>query len=136
MIIYFSQGGHTKKIAEKIASKTGDRLYAIELFDPYPVSTLKASPRISREIVTNDIPKVKKAPKNVLSDDIIYLGYPMFGMDMAHAMRGFLQANDLSGKVIKPFMTSGTATLKMSLKTLKKLAPNSTIDEAFDPQKL
>lgn len=134
MIIYFSQGGHTRKIAERIAQKTGDQLYEIELFDPYPTSTLEAAPRIGREIVTNAIPKVKTAPANVLTDEVIYLGYPMFGMDMAHAMRGFLKANDLSGKIIRPFMTSGVATLKMSFKTLKKLAPNSQIDERFSPK--
>ncbi|MGY3743402.1 flavodoxin [Leuconostoc inhae] len=136
MIIYFSQGGHTKKIAEKIAKKTGDQLYAIEPVEPYPSKTLQAAPRIGREIATQTIPEVKKAPADVLSDDVIYLGYPMFGMDMAHAMRGFLKVNDLSGKTIKPFMTSGVSTLKMSLKTLKKLAPHSVIDETFDPKKL
>ncbi|CAM3209734.1 flavodoxin [Leuconostoc rapi] len=136
MIIYFSQGGHTKKVAEQIAKKTGDQLYAIEPVEPYPSKTIQAIPRISREIATQTIPSVKKAPADVLADDVIYLGYPMFGMDMAHAMRGFLQVNDLSSKVIKPFMTSGTSTLKMSLKTLKKLAPNSVIDETFDPKNL
>ena len=72
----------------------------------------------------------------MLSDDTIYLGYPMYGMDMAHAMRGFLAVNDLSGKTIKPFITSGTSTVSMSLKTLQQLAPNSVIDNSFDPKQL
>lgn len=136
MIIYFSQGGHTKKVAEEIANKTGDRLYAIEPVVPYPSSTILATPRITKEIATQSIPEVKKAPTDVLSDDTIYLGYPMYGMDMAHAMRGFLAVNDLSGKTIKPFITSGTSTVSMSLKTLQQLAPNSVIDNSFDSKQL
>lgn len=136
MIIYFSQGGHTKKLAEQIAKKTGEQLYAIEPVVPYPKNTLLATPRITKEIATNVLPEVKEAPQSVLSDEVIYLGYPMYGMDMAHAMRGFLSKNKLSGKIIKPFITSGTSTVDMSFKTLNKFAPGNQIDEGFDPEKL
>ncbi|MEX0381303.1 flavodoxin [Leuconostoc sp. MS02] len=132
MIIYYSLTGHTKKVALKIAEKTEDKLYEVQLDKPYQNNPLVVA-RFTKEKALGVIPA---AHKITIDDHVIYLGYPMWGMDMSLAMQGFLTANDLSGKIIKPFITSGTSTLKMSLKTLKKLAPDTIIDANFDPDTL
>jgi flavodoxin len=132
MIIYYSLTGHTKKVAQEIAKKTEDKLYEIQLDKPYKNNPLVLA-RFTKEKATGVIPTAHKID---IEDAVIYLGYPMWGGDMSLAMQGFLMANDLSGKHIKPFITSGTSTLKMSLKTLKKLAPDAMIDANFNSDML
>lgn len=132
MIIYYSLSGHTKAVATQISEKTGDCLYEIELDKPYKNNPLMMV-RFTKEKMTGVIPMVKKID---MIDDIIYLGYPIWGKDMALAMQGFLKANDLSGKTIKPFITSDTSELEISLSTLKKLAPHASIDANFKPENI
>ena len=132
MIIYYSLTGHTKKLAQEIAKKTEDKLYEIQLDKPYKNNPLVLA-RFTKEKATGVIPTAHKID---IEDAVIYLGYPMWGGDMSLAMQGFLMANDLSGIHIKPFITSGKSTLEMSLKTLKKLAPDAMIDANFNSDML
>ncbi len=56
--------------------------------------------------------------------DVIYLGYPIWWGDIPKIILTFLDTNNLDGKTIIPFCTSGSTGISQSLNTLESYNRN------------
>jgi len=106
LITYFSWGGNTRYIAQKIQEKTGGDLFEIETVNPYPSDYHKTTVVAKKEIQENILPELKEK-KDVSSYDIIFVGTPAWWYTMAPAVRAFLETGDFKDKTIVPFITHG-----------------------------
>ena len=129
-VVYFSCTNHTKGVAEKISSYMSAPLLRIEPKIAYTDADLdytQSDCRANRE--QNDSsarPEIKEA-LDVSSYDSLFLGYPIWWGKLPKIICTFCESEDLSGKTIIPFCTSGGSGIATSVSELKTLNPNSTV---------
>lgn len=136
LVAYFSAQGHTKALAEKIATATGGTLFEIEPTEPYSEADLDGwndSARGTRESKDRSTrPGVKNKVSNFEKYDTIYLGFPIWWYTAPTIINTFLEGYDTAGKTIIPFATSGGSDFGDTEKDLKVSAP----DAKFKPGKV
>ncbi len=122
-IIYFSATGTTKNVAEYIKNTTNGDLIEIIPKEKYTDSDLNYGNNNSRaNKEQNDSKARPEISNNINTDsyDFIFLGYPIWWGDVPKIILTFLDSNNLDGKTIIPFCTSGSTGISGSLNTLKK----------------
>ncbi len=112
LVAYFSATGNTKAVAERIAELTGADIYNIEPSRPYAANPYDDSQLIQNEAYNDLRPAVANLPskEKIAQYDTIYVGSPLWWHQPAMVVCTFLNAYDLSDKVIVPFMTYGATT--------------------------
>jgi flavodoxin len=131
LIVYLSRTSNTKAIAEIIQDKVGGKLVAVELVNPYPKDYRTTVDQVARENQTGFLPPLRTKIDNMAQYDVVFVGFPTWGMQLPPPMKSFLTQYDLSGKTIVPFNTNGGYGIGTSFQTVKELCPNSTILEGF-----
>jgi hypothetical protein len=63
--------------------------------------------------------------------DVILLGYPIWWYIEPMAVKTFVEAQDLSGKTILPFATSGGSGVEGSVSDLRKTLPNAKVKDGI-----
>lgn len=132
--IYFSATGNTKLLAEKIAGAANTELFEIVPSVPYTSEDLNYhndSCRANTETSTDARPAIDPVGVDIAQYNVILLGYPIWWGQCPPAMRTFLDSNDLTGKTIMPFCTSGSSSISGSLSKIRELCPNSTVTDGF-----
>lgn len=61
----------------------------------------------------------------------IYLGYPVWWYDAPQIVKSFLDANDLSGKTVHPFSTSGGSSISITLDKLRAICLGMDLREGL-----
>ncbi len=125
MVVYFSQTGRTKKIAEKISEITGGEIQRILPADPYTDEDLDYNDSSTRATVEQNDLSVRPEIKNKISLSgctTLYLGYPIWWGQAPRIMDTFVEEYDLSGITIIPFCTSGSSSIGGSANRLEELA--------------
>jgi flavodoxin len=107
LILYYSYGGNTRKIARMLQQEIGADLEEIETVKPYTGSYNDIVDQGQREINSGFMPEIKPLKVDVSGYDRIVLGSPVWWYTFAPAMKSFLHNNDLSGKSIYPYATNG-----------------------------
>ena len=82
-------------------------------------------------MATGFLPKLKTKIDSIQKYDIIFVGFPTWGMQLPPPMKSFLNQYDLSGKTVIPFNTNGGYGIGSSFEQVKALCPNSEILEGF-----
>ena len=144
LVAYFSATGNTKAVAERIARLTGADIYSIEPSRPYAANPYDDSQLIQNEAYNDLRPAVANLPseEEIARYDTIFVGSPLWWHQPAMVVCTFLDAYDLSDKVIVPFMTYGATTyLNEGMQKLFKCTPNSihvpaTLPEDIDPDNI
>lgn len=102
--------GSTEFIASVIGKATGGALYRIERSAPYPSSHEALTAEAKEERDRGARPAIQ-GPGDLSEVDTVFLGYPIWWYDMPMPVYSFLEAYDLSGKTIIPFVTHGGSGL-------------------------
>ncbi len=131
LIVYLSRTNNTKALAEIIHKNVGGKLVALELQKPYPEDYRATVQQVVNENATGFLPPLKTKIDSIEKYDIIFVGFPTWGMQLPPPMKSFLKQYDLGGKTIVPFNTNGGYGIGSSFDTVKELCPNSTILEGF-----
>ncbi len=131
VVVYFSQTGTTKAVADEIRKNTGADMIELVLESPYPSTYDSTIERVKRERESKKWPKILQARKNLSKYDTVYLGYPIMFGTFAPPIYAFLDSNDLGGKVLVPFCTYGSGGLKNSAEELKRLVPGAQVAKTF-----
>lgn len=123
LVAYFSAQGHTKSVAEKIASITGGELFEITPVDIYTEEDLDGwneSARGTRESKDRSTrPEIANRVENFEKYDTIYLGFPIWWFTAPTIINTFLESYDMEGKTIIPFATSGGSSYGYTEKDLR-----------------
>lgn len=131
LIIYLSRTNNTKTIAEIIHENVGGTLVALELVNPYPANYKATVDQVAKENETGFLPPLKTKIDNIRKYDVVFVGFPTWGMQLPPPMKSFLKQYDLSGKTIVPFNTNGGYGIGSSFSTVKELCPDSKVVEGF-----
>ena len=128
LVSYFSASGVTKGIAEKIAKIVEGDLFEIEPVEKYTDADLNWMDKNSRSTLEmNDKefrPPVKNKVDNLADYQKIVIGFPVWWYTAPTIINTFIEENDLTGKEIYVFCTSGGSGVDGSLNDLKKTYSN------------
>ena len=115
LVVYFSQTGNTKGVAEKIAAVTGADTYEILAAQPYSDDDLDYNnddSRATKEQNDKSIrPETGSEKIDLSAYDTIYLGYPIWWGQAPRIMDTFVESYDFTGKTVIPFCTSGSSDI-------------------------
>lgn len=131
LIIYLSRTGNTKAVAGFIHQAVGGTLMALELENPYPQNYQATVQQVVREDEQGYLPPLRTRIDNIQQYDVVFVGFPTWGMQLPPPIKSFLTHYDLSGKTLVPFNTNAGYGVGSSFETVKALAPKSTILEGF-----
>jgi flavodoxin len=126
-----SRTNNTKAIAEIIHKKVGGTLVALELETPYPENYQATVQQVVKENETGFLPPLKTKIDSIQNYDVVFVGFPTWGMKLPPPMKSFLKQYDLRGKTVVPFNTNDGYGVGSSFETVKELCPNSKILEGF-----
>jgi len=131
LIAYFSWGGTTRQAARLMQEKTGGDLYEIKPETPYPADYQVTVEKAKKEKADNVRPKLAGPLPVMKNYDVILLGYPIWWYIEPMAVKTFVEAQDLSGKVILPFATSGGSGIEGSVTDLRKALPGAQVKDGL-----
>ncbi len=134
LIVYLSRTNNTKAIAEIIQKNVGGKLVALELVNPYPENYKAIVDQVALENSSGFLPPLKTKIDDIESYDIVFIGFPTWGMQLPPPVKSFLKQTDLSGKMVIPFNTNAGYGIGSTFQTIKKLCPKSKISEGFSIQ--
>ena len=131
LIVYLSRTNNTKKIAEIIHKNVGGSLVALELENPYPENYQATVQQVVKENETGYLPPLKTKIDSIQNYEIVFVGFPTWGMKLPPPMKSFLRQYDLGGKTIVPFNTNDGYGIGSCFDTVKELCRKSKILDGF-----
>lgn len=131
LIVYLSRTNNTRAIAEIIQKELGGTLVALELTAPYPENYTETVQQVVKENETGYLPPLKTKIDNIAQYEVVFVGFPTWGMKLPPPMKSFLRQYDLKGKTIIPFNTNAGYGIGSTFDTVKELCPNSKVLEGF-----
>ena len=127
LVVYFSATGTTKAAAQKLAKEFNADLYEITPEQPYSAADLDWRDKSSRSTIEmkdkSSRPAIKGMCDNIADYDTVWIGFPVWWYTAPTIVNTFIEAHDLSGKVLNVFATSGGSTVTGSYNDLKKAYP-------------
>lgn len=129
LIAYFSWGGNTESIAEKIHNTVGGDMFRIETVVPYPTDYNEAAYGVAKKQHEEGTKPKLKDNGDVSNYDVIFVGTPAWWYEMAPAVKTFLSENNFENKTIVPFITHGGGGKYTIAEDMGKMAKGSKVLE-------
>lgn len=127
LVAYFSATGTTKEAATQLAKAANADLYEIVPEKPYTSADLDWNDDNSRSSVEMKNPKSRPAIKGKVENlgqyDTVYVGFPIWWYTAPTIINTFVESNDLKGKTVITFATSGGSAVTKATKDLKAAYP-------------
>ena len=128
LVSYFSASGITKGVAEKLSSAISGELFEITPQIKYTTedldwhnqesrSSLEMKDKTSRPAIANKV-------EHIEDYDTIIIGFPVWWYTAPTIINTFIEENDLIGKELYVFVTSGGSSQAKSFKDLQETFPN------------
>ena len=127
LVAYFSATGTTKAVAERIAEAAGADLFEITPTALYTEKDLDWRDDASRSSVEmsdpSSRPSIAKKVKGLDKYSKIYIGFPIWWYTAPTIINTFIEENDLSGKQVAFFATSGGSDIRKACKQFEEQYP-------------
>lgn len=134
LVAYFSASGKTEEKAKALADILGADIQEIEPQEIYTHQDLDWTNTKSRSSIEMNDPTFRPAMKEYRLDmdqyDEIYIGFPIWWYTAPTIINTFLETNDLKGKKLYLFGTSGGSGIAKSLKHLTCQYPDYHFEKA------
>jgi len=131
LVLYYSQTGATKAVAEEIQKQLGADIEAIEAVTPYDGDFQQTIVRCQKEMGENKLPELKPLKVNVKDYDVVFVGFPVWFGTFARPMTAFLDKEKFEGKKVVPFCTFGSGGLEACTKELKSVLPKAEVADGY-----
>ncbi|SEO79546.1 Flavodoxin [Mucilaginibacter gossypiicola] len=131
LIVYLSRTNNARAIANIIHEQVGGKLVALELENPYPENYQAIVQQVAKENETGYLPQLKTKIDSIDQYDVVFVGFPTWGMKLPPPVKGFLKQYNLRGKTIVPFNTNAGYGIGSTFETVKELCPNSKVSDGF-----
>ena len=131
LVLYYSETGTTKTVAQELQKQTGADMEAIETVEPYSGDFQKTMQRGQREMQSGQMPALKPLKKKIADYDVIFLGYPIWFGTYANPIATLVKEQDFAGKTLVPFCTFGSGGLNTSADALTKALPKAKIQAGY-----
>jgi hypothetical protein len=87
--------------------------------------------QVARENETGYLPPLKTKIERIEQYDVVFLGFPTWGMQLPPPVKSFLRQDSLKGKTVIPFNANAGYGEGTSFQTVRELCPQSTVLEGF-----
>ena len=128
LVVYFSASGVTRKVADRLARTIRADQYEIEPVNKYTGVDLDWHDKRSRTTIEMEDktarPEMKEKHIGLEKYDTIILGFPVWWYTAPRIINTFIENNNLEGKKVYVFVTSGGSGSEGSFKDLKETYPN------------
>lgn len=132
LVVCFSKSGRTKKVAEFISQELNAPLHEIITDKKYPRTYFMTILESRKEFKNDEHPAlVSKTIENIADYDRIILGFPIWFFTCPMAVVSFLEQNNLAGKEIYPFCTSGSSNCAKATEKIRELCPASGVHDGI-----
>lgn len=131
LVLYYSQTGTTKSVAEELQKQLGADIESIEAVKPYDGDFQATIQRSGSEREKGETPALKPLKSKLEKYDVIFLGYPIWFGTYAMPIATLLKEHDFAGKTIVPFCTFGSGGLNTSADALKEALPKAKIQKGY-----
>lgn len=131
LILYYSQEGATKLIAEEIQRQTGADIEAIETVEPYADNYDATIARGLKDMGEGVSPELKSLKSQIADYDRIFLGYPIWFGTYAIPVTSLLNNASFDGKEVVTFCTFGSGGLKKSTDDLRNALPKAKVVQGY-----
>ena len=131
LVLYYSENGTTKAVAEELQKQLGADIEAIEAVEPYSGDFQATIERSNKERESGQTPALKALQSNIADYDTIFLGYPIWFGTYALPIATLVKEQAFEGKTIIPFCSFGSGDLNTSTADLKKALPKANILKGY-----
>ena len=106
LVVYFSHGGNTQKLAKEISDQVGGDFRRIEPVNAYPGGN-ELYDYTEQEQADDARPEIQDLNIDMSKYDTVFIGYPIWWYTYPQVILTFFDNHDLTGKTIVPFVTHG-----------------------------
>lgn len=131
LIIYLSRTQNTQTLAQIVQQQTNGDLSEIITQTPYPSDYKQTVEQVRRENEQGYLPPLKPLAHNVADYQVIYLGFPTWGMQLPPPVKSWLASTDLQGKIVYPFNSNGGYGVGSAFDDVKRLCRSCIVKEGF-----
>lgn len=131
LVAYFSWSGNTRTMAEAIQTHLDTDLFEITTVNGYSEDYNTVLDEAQAEQRENARPELAEQVEDMEQYDVVFLGYPNWWGDAPMAIYSFLDAYDLSGKTVIPFVTSGGSGFSRTISAIEEAEPEATVIEGL-----
>lgn len=131
LVLYYSQTGTTKTVAEEIQKQLGADIEELVCEEPYEGDFNATIQRCQEEQSEGKVPAMKPIQANLADYDLIFLGYPVWFGTYAQPIAGLLQSQDFEGCKVVTFCTFGSGGLNTSTANLQVALPKTEVIEGY-----
>lgn len=121
--------GNVQYIAQAITQLTDGDLFRIKAKKLYPASYRMTCMIARGQQQAQERPELDEIIDNFDKYDTIYLGYPIWWMDLPMPVYTFLETYDFSGKTIIPFISHGGYGAAQTVKSIEEAAKGATVEK-------
>lgn len=133
LVAYFSAGGVTRKVAERLASALEADLFEIRPVTPYTKEDLDWMDKKSRSTVEMKDrlcrPGISEEVEDMSQYSHVFLGFPIWWYREPSIIDTFIESYNFTGITVIPFCTSGGSGLGESVQNLQELAEEANVVE-------
>lgn len=127
LVAYYSRTGHTRQAALAVAEAIGADLFEIVPATPYPAGYQETVDLNAQQRAGGIYPGVATLVPELARYEFVFLGYPIWAVDLPRLLYPFLEQQDFAGKTFAPFCTSAFSGLSGTQQTLARLCSRSRI---------
>lgn len=110
LVVYFSHGGNTQKLAKEISDQVGGDFRRIETVVAYPNDD-ELYDYAKQQQDNDERPEINDLNIDITQYDTVFVGYPIWWYTYPQPILTFFDNYDLSHKTIIPFCTHGGSGL-------------------------
>ncbi len=131
LVLYYSQTGATKVVAEELQRQLGADIACIEVVEPYDEDYAATVARWRQECEAGVKVAIQPLAVNIDQYDTIFLGSPIWGGTVASPVATFLADNSLAGKTVVTFATFGSGGLDSATVDVAAAQPDATVIKGY-----
>ena len=131
IVIFYSQTGTTRQVAEELQQQLGADIDSIVAVDSYGYDYNATIERWKKEREDSVKVEIKPLGRNLNDYDTIFLGFPIWGGTFASPVATWLADNNLEGKTVITFATFGSGGIESATEDVKTVQPGADIREGY-----
>ena len=131
LVLYYSQTGATKAVAETIAGSLGADIESIELSQPYDGDFQQTIERCLTEKKDGVLPAVNPLSSDLSKYDVIFLGFPVWFGVAAPPVLSLAESMSFEGKKVVTFCTFGSGGLETGTENLRGRLKGAEVVEGY-----
>jgi len=131
LVVYFSWSGNTAGMATRIAEITGGQLFELVPVDPYPEVYNDCTDEALAEQQAGTLRPYQGDVEGWDAASVVYLGYPIWWMDLPQITKKFIADHDWNGKTVVPFSTYYSSGWAGTPQTIAETCAGATVADGL-----